>query len=107
MAPTGPCASHGYATMLAIVSAAAEAYRGVIPSDGWHQPYMSLRELETEIAAGVTFFCYEANGQSLASLTRRFFARYGFELKSALPVSKSTGHETCSWTTSHFPFIFL
>ena len=36
----------------------------------------------------------------LASLTRRFFARYGFELKSALPVSKSTGHETCSWTTS-------
>src|SRR5207247_10019774 len=101
------CRSGEYGTMVAIINAAAEAYRGVIPSDCWHEPYMSLRELETEIAAGVTFFGYEANGQSLASLTRRFFARYGFELKSALPVSKSTGHETCSWTTSHFPFIFL
>src|SRR5438034_11170182 len=48
-----------------------------------------------------------AQHNRLASLTRRFFARYGFELKSALPVSKSTGHETRSWTTSHFPFIFL
>jgi len=32
-----------------------------------------------------------AQHSRLASLTRRFFARYGFELKSALPVSKSTG----------------
>jgi len=49
--------------MLAIINAAAEAYRGVIPSDCWHEPYMSLKQLETEIAAGVTFFGYEANGQ--------------------------------------------
>ncbi len=32
---------------------------------------------------------------------------YGLELRSALPVSKSTGHETCSWIASHFPLIFL
>ena len=57
------CRSDEYATMLAIINAAAEAYRGVIPSDCWHEPYMSLRELETEITAGVTFFGYEANGQ--------------------------------------------
>ena len=63
MATIRPCRSDGYATMLAIINAAAEAYRGVIPSDCWHEPYMSLRELETEIAAGVTFFGYEANGQ--------------------------------------------
>jgi hypothetical protein len=30
----------------------------------------------------------------------------GFDMKSALPVAKFTGHETCSWTTSHFPFTF-
>ena len=57
------CRSDEYGTMLAIINAAAEAYRGVIPSDCWHEPYMSLKELETEIAASVTFFAYEANGQ--------------------------------------------
>src|SRR5438093_1755316 len=56
-----PCRSDEYATMLAIINAAAEAYRGVIPSDCWHEPYMSLKELESEIAAGVTFSGYEAN----------------------------------------------
>ena len=40
--------------MLAIVNAAAEAYRGVIPADRWHEPYMALDEsLIAEIAAGV------------------------------------------------------
>ena len=57
------CRSDEYATMRAIINAAAEAYRGVIPSDCWHEPYMLLKELETEVAAGVTFFGYEANGQ--------------------------------------------
>jgi GNAT superfamily N-acetyltransferase len=48
--------------ILAIVNAAAEAYRGVIPADRWHEPYMALRELEGEIAAGVEFWGYEAGG---------------------------------------------
>jgi GNAT superfamily N-acetyltransferase len=49
--------------MLAIVNAAAEAYRGVIPADCWHEPYMSLPELEREIAAGVVFWGDESQGQ--------------------------------------------
>src|SRR5438093_1960510 len=57
------CRSDEYATMRAIINGAAEAYRGVIPSDCWHEPYMPLRELEAEIVAGVRFFGYEANGQ--------------------------------------------
>src|SRR5215204_752158 len=48
--------------ILAIVNAAAEAYRGVIPADRWHTPYMPLGELESEIAAGVAFWGYEADG---------------------------------------------
>ncbi len=32
---------------------AAEAYRGVIPADRWHEPYMPMSELDEEIAAGV------------------------------------------------------
>jgi len=42
--------------LLAIVNAAAQAYRGVIPADRWHEPYMPLEELEAEIAAGVAFW---------------------------------------------------
>ena len=42
-----------------IVNEAAEAYRGVIPPDRWHEPYMPRADLEREIAAGVKFWCVE------------------------------------------------
>jgi GNAT superfamily N-acetyltransferase len=48
--------------ILQIVNAAAEAYRGVIPADRWREPYMPADELDDEIAAGVTFWGYEADG---------------------------------------------
>jgi GNAT superfamily N-acetyltransferase len=48
--------------MLAIVNAAAEAYRGVIPADRWHEPYMPREELDAEIAAGVEFWGYQDGG---------------------------------------------
>jgi GNAT superfamily N-acetyltransferase len=50
-------------TMLAIINSAAVAYRGVIPADRWHEPYMPPDELEHEIATGVAFWCYEAEGE--------------------------------------------
>jgi GNAT superfamily N-acetyltransferase len=53
--------------MLAIVNAAAEAYRGVIPADRWHDPYMPREELDAEIAAGVEFWGY-ADGDGLVGL---------------------------------------
>jgi GNAT superfamily N-acetyltransferase len=43
----------------AIINGAAEAYRGVIPADRWHEPYMPLEHLRAEIAAGVVFWGYE------------------------------------------------
>jgi GNAT superfamily N-acetyltransferase len=48
--------------ILAIVNAAAEAYRGVIPADRWHEPYMPAEDLDREIAAGVEFWGYEDGG---------------------------------------------
>jgi GNAT superfamily N-acetyltransferase len=48
--------------MLAIVNDAAQAYRGVIPADRWHEPYMARSELEQEIAAGVLFWVAEQAG---------------------------------------------
>ena len=60
-----PCRDDERPAILAIVNAAAEAYRGVIPPDRWHDPYMPADELDGEIAAGVTFWGYEADGALL------------------------------------------
>jgi len=54
--------------VLAIVNAAAEAYRGVIPGDRWHDPYMSAAELDGEIAAGVAFWAIEDDAGTLAGV---------------------------------------
>src|SRR5512144_2035199 len=45
--------------MLAIINDAAQAYRGVIPADRWHEPYMPEDELASEIANGVEFWVAE------------------------------------------------
>jgi GNAT superfamily N-acetyltransferase len=57
-----PCRDDDRDAMLAIINDAAEAYRGVIPADRWHVPYMSSDELNSEIAAGVTFWGHAADG---------------------------------------------
>jgi N-acetylglutamate synthase-like GNAT family acetyltransferase len=51
--------------LLAIINEAAQAYRGVIPADRWHEPYMPERELVSEMASGVTFWVAEEEGQML------------------------------------------
>jgi GNAT superfamily N-acetyltransferase len=51
--------------VLAIVNTAAVAYRGVIPADRWHEPYMPASELDAEIAAGVVFWGYESEAGEL------------------------------------------
>jgi GNAT superfamily N-acetyltransferase len=62
MASIRPCRDDERPAIVGIVNAAAEAYRGVIPADRWHEPYMPLHELDTEIAAGVAFWGYESDG---------------------------------------------
>ena len=65
MASIRPCRDHERAAILAIVNAAAEAYRGVIPPDRWHEPYMPAEELDAELAADVRFSGYEDGGELL------------------------------------------
>ena len=65
MSTIRPCRDDDRGAILAIVNAAAEAYRGVIPEDRWHEPYMGAEELDGEIAAGVSFWGYEADGELL------------------------------------------
>lgn len=49
------CTDADVPTIHAIINEAAQAYKGVIPVDCWHEPYMSRAALESEIAAGVSF----------------------------------------------------
>ena len=56
------CRDDETSTILAIVNAAAEAYRDVIPADRWHDPYMSAEQLQRDVAAGVDFWGYELEG---------------------------------------------
>ena len=57
------CTDSDVPNIFAIVNDAAQAYKGVIPADCWHEPYMPLEELKEEIAAGVKFWGYEERGQ--------------------------------------------
>ena len=63
-----PCTETDLERMLAIINAAAEAYRGLIPADRWKDPYMPAEELTDEIAAGIDFDGYEIKGRGLVGV---------------------------------------
>jgi GNAT superfamily N-acetyltransferase len=65
MSSIRPCRDDERAAIFAIVNDAAEVYRGVIPADRWHDPYMPREQLDREIAAGVRFWGYEDDGALL------------------------------------------
>lgn len=83
------CTDADVATIDAIINEAAEAYRGVIPADCWHEPYMSRSELLSEIAAGVVFSGWEEEGNLVgvmglqkvrdATLIRHAYVRPAFQ----------------------------
>jgi N-acetylglutamate synthase-like GNAT family acetyltransferase len=57
------CDQKDFAVILEIINDAAQAYKGVIPADRWHEPYMSRRQLQKEIHAGVIFWGLEEKGR--------------------------------------------
>jgi N-acetylglutamate synthase-like GNAT family acetyltransferase len=48
-----------------VINDAAMAYKGVIPPDRWHEPYMTQEELSAQIEDGVRFLCYVADDDIL------------------------------------------
>lgn len=56
------CISDDLDAIETIINEAAEAYRGIIPADCWHEPYMSRVDLIAEINAGVNFWGWDESG---------------------------------------------
>ncbi len=53
------CTQDDVNSLYTIINDAARAYKGHIPEDCWHEPYMSLDQLLLELDAGVVFWGYE------------------------------------------------
>jgi N-acetylglutamate synthase-like GNAT family acetyltransferase len=58
-----PCSREETGRIDEIINDSATAYKGVIPDDRWHEPYMPLAELKREIQSGVRFHGYYENGE--------------------------------------------
>ena len=57
------CIGDDFEAIFQVINDAAEAYRGIIPVDRWHEPYMPREELQAEVSAGVAFLGYEKDGE--------------------------------------------
>jgi GNAT superfamily N-acetyltransferase len=58
-----PCGPQDVPQILSIINDAAQAYKGIIPADRWHEPYMPMQELEQQIAQGIAFWGHESDGK--------------------------------------------
>ena len=59
------CEESDFNTIFEIINDAAQAYKGIIPQDRWHEPYMSDAELRAQIKDGIVFWGLERSGQLL------------------------------------------
>jgi len=62
------CTRDDLQVMYAIINDAAQAYKGIIPEDRWHDPYMPMEELVSEIEDGVQFWGYQTSDSELIAL---------------------------------------
>jgi C_GCAxxG_C_C family probable redox protein len=62
------CIEQDVDVIFEIINNAAQAYKGVIPADRWHEPYMSQEQLKQEIDAGVTFWGFEKDGNLVGAM---------------------------------------
>ena len=57
------CTERDFEGIYAVINDAAQAYKGIIPVDCWHEPYFSRRYLQHELDAGVVFRGYGKEGE--------------------------------------------
>jgi N-acetylglutamate synthase-like GNAT family acetyltransferase len=59
------CLPEDFSAINEIINDGAAAYKGIIPADRWHDPYMSSVELKNQIKDGVEFWKYIEEGNIL------------------------------------------
>lgn len=59
-------------TIYEIINDASIAYKDIIPTDRWKEPYMSKEELKIQISEGVEFWNYEENNKILGVMGIQF-----------------------------------
>lgn len=60
------CTSEDFPAIHSVINDAASAYKGVIPPDCFHDPYMSEDELRCQIGEGVRFWGWEEDNELVA-----------------------------------------
>ena len=66
------CEQKDFNEIYEIINDAASAYRGVIPADRWHEPYMTEEELRKQIDQGVQFWSYTEDKEILGVMGIQF-----------------------------------
>ena len=59
----GQCTDTNFAEICEIINDAAKVYKGAIPEDRYHTPYMTEAELRNEIDSGVRFWGYRLDNR--------------------------------------------
>ena len=62
------CRDEDFDIIYEIINESATAYKGIIPTDRWKEPYMPKEELESEISDGVVFWGYEEDGELVGAM---------------------------------------
>ncbi len=117
------CVAQDFEAIYEIINDAAQAYKGIIPDDRWHDPYMSRAELRDEIADGIVFWGLERNGQLIGvmgiqdkgevTLIRHAYVRtrmrgkaIGTELLKRLEAETDKPILLGTWTAAHWAVSF-
>jgi len=60
-----PAEDRDFEDIFTIINDGAQAYKGIIPADRWHDPYMPREELRDQIDAGVEFWVYSEGAETI------------------------------------------
>jgi GNAT superfamily N-acetyltransferase len=66
------CTEKDFNNIYEIINDASVAYKGIIPDDRWHEPYMPAEELKQQIEDGVQFWGYTENDRLIGVMGIQF-----------------------------------
>jgi GNAT superfamily N-acetyltransferase len=66
------CEQKDFIEIYKVINDAAIAYKGIIPGDRWHEPYMNEAELKRQIDEGVQFWKYMEEKEVLGVMGIQF-----------------------------------